>query len=220
MEVVRVDLLYFPSQNKNALQPGVFVLTHMRYYIPMTYENYLKALPAWGEQLTLALTTISIYQPCTQLSIDHICIRLNSVAEVDALRDELQEVGTVISRATINGRDIYIFQLHTPLRVADWSISALELPYPKEGALYTEGWEHVEFVLPHAPNTLAGIKETFFATFPHLTEEHLTSHYSFKVDEPSAAVEQLPNPTVAFKMDGIGIKFHAKSIQEVVGYTG
>jgi hypothetical protein len=31
MEVVRVDLLYFPSQNKNALQPGVFVL--MRYSI-------------------------------------------------------------------------------------------------------------------------------------------------------------------------------------------
>ncbi len=30
MEVVRVDLRYFPSQNKNALQPGVFVLVSIR----------------------------------------------------------------------------------------------------------------------------------------------------------------------------------------------
>lgn len=186
----------------------------------MTYENYLGDLPAFGAKLTLALTTMSIYQPCTQLSIDHICIRLNSVAAVDALRDELQKIGTIISRATINGRDIYIFQLRTPLQVAEWSISALELPYPKEDVLYTEGWEHVEFVIPHAPNTLAGIKETFFATFPHLTEEYLVSHCSFKVDEPSAAVDQLPNPTVALKVDSIGIKFHTKSIQEVVGYAG
>lgn len=184
----------------------------------MTLSKHLQDLSAFGIKLDESLTQIGMFSVCNNLLLDHICIRLNSIEAVDSLKQELLEIGHVISQATINGRDIFIIKLERPLVLGGWNIPAVELPYPKAGTTYADGWEHVEFVLNNAENTNDGIEQAFFTTFPHLSKEKLVKEHQFKVDEPTAEVDQLPNPTMAIKVNGVGIKFHAKSIEEVVGY--
>ncbi len=46
----------------------------------------------------------------------------------------------------IAGRLISILHLHEPYTFGDREIACVELPAPKAGSPYKEGWEHAEFV--------------------------------------------------------------------------
>lgn len=94
----------------------------------------------------------------------------------------------------------------------------MELPYPKLGHAYKDGWEHVEFVLEDAENTLAGLRYAFRQRFPGLTFDQLSRNYDYSEDEPQADGDQISNPTLALRVNGVGLKFHAKPIQAIVGY--
>ncbi len=64
------------------------------------------------------------------------------------------QYGKVISQAQINGRPIIVIEFDKMLESRGWKIECLELPYPAEGKIYpTEGWEHVEFVIPSHAET-------------------------------------------------------------------
>ena len=83
----------------------------------MNTTELKKTLPQFADRLKEALIKLGIYELCRPLSIDHICIRLDTIESVDAVKESLLEDGSVISQATINGRDIFIIQLRTPLSV-------------------------------------------------------------------------------------------------------
>lgn len=177
-------------------------------------------LPDFASRLEAALHKLQLVDQCLSLVMDHICVRLPTDAAVLALKSELETIGQTISTANVNGRDIYIVQLAEPLQVGRWATSAIELPHPKLSSPYIDGWEHVEFVLPDTPNTMFGLRQSFDRLFPHLRELGHRGQFQRKDSEPTAdGSDQLPNPTIAISVGDVTIKFHAVSIQEVVGYT-
>ncbi len=174
--------------------------------------------PSFTDKLNSALEELGIRDICKDLPIDHICVRLKDTAAVASLKTELEAVGRIISAVQVNGREISIIQLTEPLGLGDWRTCGIELPYPKPNHNHEDGWEHVEFVLNVGENTIAGVRQAFTETFPRLDIEKLKVEYSYSEDEPHAEGDQLPNPTVGLKVNGVGIKFHALPIQKVVGF--
>jgi predicted metalloenzyme YecM len=197
---------------------GVFLFFgFIAYSINMKFDTLISDLPKFADLLEEALSQLNILETCKSLVIDHICIRLDSKNDVDSLKLELEKIGKTISTAVVNGREIFIIQLLTPIQVGDWSVSGIELPYPKQNSSHKNGWEHAEFVMAEAENSADGIHEAFFNTFTNLEESNLKKNYQYKLDEPQSDTDQLPNPTIALQVNGVGVKFHAKGIQEVVG---
>lgn len=172
----------------------------------------------FSEKLNSALEELGILDACKDLQIDHICVRLKDDADVDKLKNELSEVSRVISAVNVNGREIAIIQLNQALNLGLWQTYGVELPHPKPNHSYADGWQHVEFVLSGAENTMNGVREVFSKSFSSLDVEKLKTDYSYSEDEPHADEDQIPNPTVGLKVNGIGIKFHANPIQVVVGF--
>lgn len=98
-------------------------------------------------------------------------------------------------------------------------MSGVELPYPKQNHSYEDGLEHVEFVLSGTENSMHSVRDKVLKMIKNISLEELTQNYSYSEDEPKAEGDQKPNPTVSIKVDGIGIKFHTLSIQDVVGFS-
>lgn len=182
------------------------------------WNSLQSKIATFSEKLQSALAELGIYDACSQLSIDHICVRLDSEDKVRQLRHELKQIGEIISSVQVNGREISITQLREPLLIGDWNVYAVELPNPKPKHSYADGWEHVEFVLTETENTMDGVRAAFFRQFPNLKQEILQNDYNYTEDVPHAKGDQLANPTIGLKVAGVGIKFHANSIQKVVGY--
>lgn len=153
------------------------------------------------------------------LHIDHAGIRVAKNEDVDTLREELLQHGLCFSSEIVNGREILLFELYTSLQFGHTKIHCIELPYPKPGHTYVDGWEHVEFVIPGEANTLDQMKESFSSLFLSLNIEHIQTNYIYSEDMPESESDQLPNPTIAIRKEkNTCIKFHPKSIQEVVGF--
>ena len=182
------------------------------------WNTLLQTLPHFRDRLVSGLDKLEILAGCRSLKMDHICIRLADKAKVAVIQRELEQIGETISENIVAGRPIPIIQLSEPLAIGTWQTYGIELPYPKEKHAYADGWEHVEFILPATAHTAEALEEVFFAQFPHLDKNNLIERYQYKMDEPHAEDDQLPNPTICVKVSGIGIKFHTLSIQEVVGY--
>ncbi len=175
-------------------------------------------ITSFAERLEAVLQELGVLEYCQGLRIDHAGLRLQENTQVDALREEMQVYGKIISAVNVNGREIGIFQLTRPLQVGQWQVYGVELPYPKPNHHYPDGWEHVEFVLENAENTMESVRNSFLPIFSHIPLATLREKYSYSEDEPHAEGDQIPNPTISLKVNGIGIKFHAQSIQEVVGF--
>jgi len=185
----------------------------------ISWEVLQERTTTFASTLNEALESLGILEVCKGLEIDHICVRLKDSTDVNSLKTQMSQAGQMISSVNVNGREISIWQLNKPLTLEPWHTSGVELPHPKENHSYTDGWEHVEFVLPTDANTIEGVRDTFFTTFSNLTKEQLIADYSYTENEPHAEGGQLPNPTIGIKVNGIGIKFHAKPVQEIIGFT-
>ena len=182
----------------------------------LNWNDYLKTLKAFELKVLNALEVLGIRNDCQNLDIDHACIRFSTEEPVNAIRLDLKIHGEEVSCAKVNGRDIVIFRLSEAIQIARWQVDVLELPYPKQNQQLVDGWEHVEFVLPTAENSLGGLRQAFFKNFPSLEYDNLKAQYHYKEDAPHVIGEQLANPTVALKVEGVGLKFHANSILDVV----
>lgn len=127
----------------------------------------------------------------TDLQCDHVCYRVATQARYDELREQLRSEGSLESEAIIAGRPIATFRLYQPLAYNGIQIEALELPAPKPGSAYAEGWEHAEFATrvplpvfvarhpsvvfdtramnkPHNPEVAVRISERYQAKFHEL----------------------------------------------------
>ncbi len=131
----------------------------------LTWRTLRAQADAFAGKLHGALTELAILDACRELEIDHICVRLKRISDVDRLKADLRAEGRVMSSVQVNGREITLVQLHRPLVVAGWEIFGVEAPYPKLRHDYDDGWEHVEFVLAGAENTLAGVRRAFCQRF-------------------------------------------------------
>lgn len=183
----------------------------------MKLEVLMQQVSRFGEHLEKALSDLEILESCLHFQLDHMCVRIKDSENVLRLKSELEKIGEIISLAEVNGRDIYIFQLREPIQVGRWSTYGIELPYPKPNHRYQDGWEHVEFVLPNSENTMTGVETSFYSNFPHLKTDVFADKFSISKSEPHSEVDQLPNPTIDVDYRGLSVKFHARSIQEVVG---
>lgn len=177
-------------------------------------------LPEFSRKLEDALSEIGIGQHVANMSIDHICVRFAEPSHLGQLKKELGTIGTVISTEEVGGREVSIIELNEPIELAHWSISAIEIPYPKQNHAYEDGWQHVEFVLSGAENTPEGIENAFSEHFPHIEKANLVEKFHYKIDTPQASNDQIPNPTIELvASNNVEIKFHANPIQKVVGYS-
>ena len=159
-----------------------------------------------------------IHLDLSQYEIDHLSLRVNYEQTANAWLTRLLAYGSVLSDNLINGRVIYLIQLHEPLRLAQQWIDVVELPFPKDKHYPQETWEHIEVVVPFLPNEtaaewLARIKNTFFGNQPE--------RFTVKTSEPKADGEKLANLSVAISFadkhcNHVCIKVHPYSIKQIV----
>ncbi|PJC85369.1 hypothetical protein CSW98_14330 [Vibrio sp. HA2012] len=184
----------------------------------LTPEQMLSSLPVFGERVTDLLLQLGL--DISECQADHIALRINSQALAELAHKAWKTKGNEISSTQINGRPIIIFKLTNSLSLAGWSVDCLELPYPAEGKIYPQqGWEHVEFVVSSKAGTadeyLAELKERFpelGKKWAFLSEMGIET----KLSSPKGEGERLTNPTVAFKRDGMCVKLHLYSLEDIV----
>lgn len=145
------------------------------------------------------------------LSADHISVRCHQNTTAERWQNGLLQCGTCFSDSMIKGRPVKLFRLNTPLQLAPWSFSVIELPWPGEKRYPHEGWEHIEIVLSGEPDTLAA------RALSLLSDEGLRQPDIFvKSSCPDAKGDILPNPTLAVTDGCVTIKFHPWAIEDVV----
>ncbi len=174
----------------------------------------------------LPLFSEKILVLCSQLGLDlsgyqadHIAIRMNKVANAKYFHSTFAERGQVISKNMINGRPIIVVKLNTIIQVGRWEIPCIELPYPSEKTYPSEGWEHIEWVIPSAATTPEEFLDYLKQAFPELNarwDELENLGISVKLSSPSGEGERIANPTVAFKANGVCIKLHPVSLEAVI----
>ncbi len=179
------------------------------------------ALVEFGERISRYLDDLGISEETSRLQSDHIGLRMKDISSIESLKNELRERGDLLlSSAIVNGREIDIFKLATPLSVCGWTIPCIELPYPKPDHDYPDGWEHIEFVIPSSADTMDMLREDFLRYFPNIDIDPLKQTGQYSESEPVSETRQLPNPTITLCKDkGTAIKFHAKPIETIVTGT-
>lgn len=170
--------------------------------------SFVARIEALAREMNLSLTA---YQA------DHLALRVNDWEMAEALHQAWLVYGEEWSRTMINGRPIVVIGFHQPLKVGPWQIEALELPYPGEKRYPQQGWEHIEFVIPSKAGTTEALKAVLDETFPRLPWDGLAAQgIQVKASSPASEHERLPNPTYAFKKEGVCIKLHPCSLKAVI----
>lgn len=130
--------------------------------------------------------------------LDHICYRVETDERYEHLKKELSSIGSLLIESQIGGRSIASFKLTDPIIYKTRKIEVVELPAPKKGSYYQEGFEHVEFVidLPF---------ETFMQRYPTL---------NFITKDLKKSVNQ----GITLKETDFSIKFHHHTLEYVIRY--
>ncbi|MCE9585745.1 VOC family protein [Candidatus Uhrbacteria bacterium] len=129
--------------------------------------------------------------------MDHVCYRVADMDRYDGLAHAWRLFAEKTHTSLVNGRPITVFVLQKSLTIAGRIIRVIELPAPKQGSSYLEGWEHAEFV----------IDEPF-------------SHFMSRYDEHDFDTKSLGkdlNPELGYKLpEGLQIKFHQMPLEHVI----
>ncbi|MFT3884408.1 MAG: VOC family protein [Flavobacteriales bacterium] len=151
---------------------------------------------AFLDRLFAALTADGVDVNGSEL--DHLCYRVASAERYDALKKDLADRGGLLSETLIGGRPIASFLLHRPMRYHDRLIAVIELPAPKPGSPYPEGFEHAEFVVGEDPRMFA-------RRYPQLTWDLSDA------DKPINAVVRL-------RYEGFSVRFHRHALAHVIAH--
>jgi predicted metalloenzyme YecM len=131
------------------------------------------------------------------LPLDHLCYRVETTDRYTAMKALLSENGRCLGEHTIGGRPIATYTLTTPFSFQGRSIEVVELPAPKTGSPYTEGWEHAEFVVDEEP-------KAFAARYPTVQLG------------PERRREEEATPMCGSTTAGFSVKFHRRALAEVI----
>ena len=137
------------------------------------------------------------------LFLDHLCYRVETVDSYVRLRDKLTTENELLVESLIGGRRISTFKMKTPFPFRGRAIPLLELPEPKSGSFYAEGWEHVEFV---TDRPLPDFAEWLVAKLGVASDA---------IDRSGMAKAR--NADLRLRLpDGLGVKFHEQSLEAVI----
>ena len=137
------------------------------------------------------------------LLLDHACYRVASVARYEELADRIGAENELLVESVINGRRIATFRLAAPLRFREREIWLLELPEPKTGSPYPEGWEHVEFVTDRPLAAFAEWLTTELGIAPE--------------DIDRSGMGKTINADLRLRLPGgLSVKFHELPLDEVI----
>lgn len=103
------------------------------------YEQFITRASATLEQLGISKTEVAM--------MDHLCYRVETADRYSELKVALQTYAILISENIVNGRPIAVYEFHDYPSADGWTVPFIELPAPKSDSLYSEGLEHVEFVV-------------------------------------------------------------------------
>ena len=132
------------------------------------------------------------------LYMDHICYRVSTQDRYQILKKHLDESQQLLTETLINNRPISTFLLKSPFTFRNRTINCLELPSPKKGSPYPEGYEHVEFVI-----------KTDFPTFIKKNE-----HLEFDTKGMNKTI----NPDIRLSLPSSSVKFHHHPLEYVIRY--
>lgn len=131
--------------------------------------------------------------------LDHICYRVGTQERYRSLKADLLESNELLAETLINGRPIATFRLTEPLVYKDRRIELLELPSPKKGSAYEEGYEHVEFAIGEDP-------ANWLFRYPNL-------------DWDKKGLDKKVNSDLRLKLGkSMSVKFHEHSLDYVIRY--
>lgn len=130
--------------------------------------------------------------------LDHICYRVETVERYLQLKEKLSQLGELLVESEIGGRPIASFKLIEPILYKERKIDCVELPSPKKGSFYQEGFEHVEFVIDES-------FEIFMDQYAHL-------------DFITKDLKKSVNPGITLKETDFSIKFHHHTLEYVIRY--
>lgn len=182
---------------------------------PLTPELLTKQWPLFSKKISEFLTELTLNE--LNLNCDHVALRVNSVYEAKLLTEYFAKQGEIISNKIINGRPILIISLSKSYQLNGLNIDCVELPYPSDKHYPEAGWEHIELVLPCNLTQCNEFREYLFKRLPKLKQIlHNNSSISVKLSSPKGEQEQLTNPTIAFKKEGLCIKVHPHGIKAVI----
>lgn len=172
-------------------------------------QDIVADLPRFRDDLQALTARLGL--AIAPLHADHISLRCHQNATADRWRRGFEQCAELLSENIINGRPICLFKLHQPLHVEHWAFTVIELPWPGEKRYPHEGWEHIEIVLPGAPETLNA------RALALLADEGLRQPgIVVKTSSPKGERERLPNPTLAVTDGKVTVKFHPWTIEEIV----
>jgi len=134
----------------------------------------------------------------SDLLLDHICYRVETVEAYDTMKAFLAKNGEELTESIIGGRPIVTFLLNDPIVYKNRTINCLELPAPKNGSFYKEGYEHVEFV----------IKESF--------SEIIDRYPNVQFD--TKGMQKPINPDIRIAYTDCSVKFHHQTLEYVIRY--
>ncbi len=135
-----------------------------------------------------------------QWPIDHICLRVADEAGYLLWRSRLRWLGELLAETDIGGRPIATFRLHVPLAYGGKAIALVELPAPKPGSPYAEGWEHAEVVAP----------------VPLIELLHAYPHLPWVTGELNKPL----NPALRLRYGAHSIKVHTTPLDKVILIEG
>ncbi|MDP4001063.1 MAG: VOC family protein [bacterium] len=183
----------------------------------MNLQQLLEELQGFEERIIRYLTELKIQDKVQFLFVDHLCVRLKDINNILLLKKELGTKSKIISSAIVNEREIIIYKLDTPVRLQNWFVPCIELPYPKPGHSYPDGWEHIEIVFPSSAKTIEGLRTDFQNYFPEINMDTLKENGQYSEEVPKSESDQLPNPSIVLRKNkNTAIKFHAQTIEKVV----
>ena len=180
-------------------------MDQLRAQIPEFVDTVAKSLGALGIDLS----------DCTP---DHVCWRTETLEEynnlVAALRAS-ESLCTLLVEAAVGGRLISTFRMAEAIGVLNGrhSIALLEIPAPKDGRHYTQGLEHVEFVIP----STAKISPMSDAHHRHYLQLWMDKYASLNWN--TKAFSKSINPDVSLSLDcTCCVKFHLVSLEKVIEF--
>lgn len=155
----------------------------------------LKGSLVFGRNLYTRLDKLGI--DYKSLYLDHICFRVASPIEYEAMKSFLLENNQLLVEHQVQGRLIATFKLNSPVLFPDRTIDVLELPAPKVGSPYPTGYEHVEFVWPDQ-------LEQLLELYPHL-------------DWDKKGLSKPINRDLRLALgSSCSVKFHEQSLEQVI----
>ncbi len=130
--------------------------------------------------------------------LDHICYRVETLERYQALKIALSNLGELLTESQVGGRAIASIKLDEPIIYKSRKIRVVELPAPKKGSFYKEGFEHVEFVID--------------VPFAEFMATHAALNFITKDLKKSV------NQGITLKETDFSVKFHHHTLEYVIRY--